>query len=101
MKNKITLLDCTLRDGGYYNNWKFSRQVINNYLNSMSESKIDYVEIGFRFLKKNKNYGHLAFSEENFLKRLKIPKKLKIAVMINGNDYINNTDQLKNICRKK
>ena len=23
--NKIKILDCTLRDGGYYNNWDFSR----------------------------------------------------------------------------
>ena len=26
MKN-IKILDCTLRDGGYYNNWNFSKEV--------------------------------------------------------------------------
>ena len=25
---KINLLDCTLRDGGYYNNWDFSEKLI-------------------------------------------------------------------------
>ena len=25
-KNKINLLDCTLRDGGYYNNWFFDKE---------------------------------------------------------------------------
>ena len=64
MKNKITLLDCTLRDGGYYNNWNFSASLIENYLSSMSKTKIDYVEIGFRFFKKNTDYGFLAFTRE-------------------------------------
>ena len=30
--NKINLLDCTLRDGGYYNNWFFTKELINEYL---------------------------------------------------------------------
>ena len=31
-KNKIKILDCTLRDGGYYNNWDFSNDLVNDYL---------------------------------------------------------------------
>ena len=27
IKNKINLLDCTLRDGGYYNNWFFEEEL--------------------------------------------------------------------------
>ena len=30
---KTNLIDCTLRDGGYYNNWQFSRAEIQNYIN--------------------------------------------------------------------
>ena len=30
--NKIKILDCTLRDGGYYNNWDFSKEIVNDYL---------------------------------------------------------------------
>ena len=33
MKN-LKLLDCTLRDGGYYNNWNFDRDLINEYTNN-------------------------------------------------------------------
>ena len=51
---KIIHLDCTLRDGGYYTNWVFSKNLINDYLESMNDIKIDYVEIGFRFLDKKK-----------------------------------------------
>ena len=64
-KNKINLLDCTLRDGGYYNNWFFDKELINEYLKVMDLIKIDYVEIGFRFLDKIKiketNYKDVIF----------------------------------------
>ena len=34
MKN-IKIIDCTLRDGGYYNNWDFSLNLINDYLKAL------------------------------------------------------------------
>ena len=83
INKKINLLDCTLRDGGYYNNWFFEKELINEYLRVMSLIKIDYVEIGFRFLDKIKAKGPCAYSEETFLRSLKIPKNLKIGVMVN------------------
>ncbi len=86
--NKINLLDCTLRDGGYYNNWFFNKELINEYLKVMSMIKIDYVEIGFRFLDKVKTKGPCAYSEERFLRSLKIPKNLKLGVMINASDFV-------------
>ncbi len=33
--NKIKLLDCTLRDGGYYNQWDFPRDLVKRYLKAM------------------------------------------------------------------
>ena len=50
IKNKFSHLDCTLRDGGYYNNWNFGSNLIQRYLDIMAEINIDYVEIGFRSL---------------------------------------------------
>ena len=40
----------------------------------MGFQKVDYVEIGFRFIDKIKTKGPCAYSEESFLKSLKIPK---------------------------
>ena len=88
INKKINLLDCTLRDGGYYNNWFFKRDLINEYLRVMDLLKIDYVEIGFRFLDKVKIKGPCAYSEESFLKTLKIPKNLKLGVMVNASDFV-------------
>ncbi len=99
-KNKIKILDCTLRDGGYYNNWKFKKSLINQYLKVMDDIKVDYVEIGFRFVDKIKTKGPCAYSEENYLKSLKIPKNLKIGIMINAADFINSEDLLSLIKKK-
>ena len=47
---RANLIDCTLRDGGYYNNWQFSKTDIQNYINQISKTGIKFVEIGFLFL---------------------------------------------------
>ena len=69
MKN-IKLLDCSFRDGGYYNNWKFTYSQLNEYIQKISNSKIDVIEIGFRFFEKNKLFGPFAYSKENFLSKI-------------------------------
>ncbi len=86
--NKLNMLDCTLRDGGYYNNWDFSKDIIEDYLKAMSSAKIEFVEIGFRFLKKNIYLGPCAYTTPFFLESLNIPKKLKIGIMINASDIL-------------
>ena len=87
-KNKLKILDCTLRDGGYYNNWDFSRELIEEYLQAMSAAKIEYVELGFRFFKKDIYLGPCAYTTSAFLETLSIPKKLKIGIMINAKDIL-------------
>ena len=46
MKNNIEVLDCTLRDGGYYNNWDFSLDLVRDYIKSISISGVKYLELG-------------------------------------------------------
>jgi 4-hydroxy 2-oxovalerate aldolase len=43
----IQILDCTLRDGGYVNNWDFGNSCIKKIVNNLIESNIDYIECGF------------------------------------------------------
>ncbi|WP_163579001.1 aldolase [Gracilibacillus saliphilus] len=87
MKN-IKVLDCTFRDGGYYNAWDFDQQTAQRYLNCMRDLPIEYVEIGFRSLSFNNYYGPFAYSKDSFFKQLDIPDNLKIGVMINAKEYI-------------
>ena len=45
--NNLQILDCTLRDGGYINNWSFGNKVTRQILKYLSEAHIDIVECGF------------------------------------------------------
>lgn len=45
--NKINLLDCTLRDGGYINNWAFGLETIKNILTKLVTSGVEYIECGY------------------------------------------------------
>ena len=43
----ISVLDCTLRDGGYVNNWEFSTENTKEIIKSLINSKVEIVECGF------------------------------------------------------
>jgi 4-hydroxy 2-oxovalerate aldolase len=45
--NKVQVLDCTLRDGGYCNEWKFGSKNKIKIINALVESNIDIIECGF------------------------------------------------------
>jgi len=41
------ILDCTLRDGGYYCKWDFDEQLVDQYLEAMVVASVDILEIGY------------------------------------------------------
>ena len=86
--NKVKLLDCKLRDGGYYNSWDFDKSIIEKYLVAMKEISVDYVELGLRSFNKEGFKGACAYSTDNFIKNLKIPKNLNIGVMVNASELL-------------
>lgn len=43
----ISVLDCTLRDGGYCNQWQFGKENIHKIINGLDQAGIDIVECGF------------------------------------------------------
>jgi 4-hydroxy 2-oxovalerate aldolase len=45
--NNIRLLDCTLRDGGYINDWNFGARTIKKVIEKLSQSNLDIIECGF------------------------------------------------------
>ena len=44
---EIQLLDCTLRDGGYINDWKFQNKNLISLFERLIDAKVDIIEIGF------------------------------------------------------
>ncbi len=81
-------LDCTLRDGGYYNAWDFPAPVIQDYLLAMQASGVDVVELGLRSLKNTGFSGACAYSTDDFLGSLALPRSLAISVMVNGSELL-------------
>ena len=82
------VLDCTFRDGGYYNAWDFPREQIERYLVAMKAAGVDIVELGFRFLKNDGFKGACAYTTDDFLRSLPIPRGLSVSVMVNGADLL-------------
>ena len=44
---KYNLLDCTLRDGGYINQWNYSDEAITGIIGGLTEAGLEFVEIGY------------------------------------------------------
>ena len=44
--SQIYLLDCTLRDGGYVNDWEFSREIYDSVSKNLQTANIDFIELG-------------------------------------------------------
>ncbi len=83
----IKVLDCTLRDGGYINNWEFGFNNISLIIKNLSDSNLDFIECGF--LKDiNYNQDKTIFSDITQLLAL-IPEKThsKYTLMINYGSY--------------
>lgn len=45
--NHFKLLDCTLRDGGYVNDWKFGHNTLVNVFERITGAGVDFIEVGF------------------------------------------------------
>ena len=70
-KNNISILDCTLRDGGYYNSWDFNRDFIRKYLQIINILKIRKIEIGYVSFLKDKFYGPMRYCSSQIINYVK------------------------------
>jgi 4-hydroxy 2-oxovalerate aldolase len=87
MKNRFKLLDCTIRDGGYYTNWDFDHDLIVEYAKSMEELPIDYIEVGYRSIPLEGYLGKYFYCPIYVLEELKnlMPSK-KLVIILNEKD---------------
>ena len=63
----IKILDCTLRDGGYINNWRFNDTFKEKICRNFDSVNIDYVEIGF--INKTDNYKNKIVGNSRILNK--------------------------------
>jgi 4-hydroxy 2-oxovalerate aldolase len=94
VNKKISILDCTLRDGGYYNNWNFSTPLVDKYLAAIAKLPIDIVEVGYVSDSKKDNYGLYYHLNVSTLKKIKssLNKKQKLCCMINAKEIEKHSD---------
>jgi 4-hydroxy 2-oxovalerate aldolase len=86
-----TLLDCTLRDGGYVNNWRFTDEQVMSCYSACCDAGIEYIELGFRNRRTESNlakYGSTFFCTEEFISRVTDGKTgCDVAVMVTINEF--------------
>ena len=79
----MKILDCTLRDGGYYTNWDFDSKIVDVYIQAMNVLPIDYIELGYRSIPTKEYMGKFGYSPVSVLRHIKTTCIKKIAVMLN------------------
>ena len=89
MSANVKVLDCTFRDGGYYNKWDFDSALVHKYLYATENAKIDVIELGFRNLPQNIFLGAFAYTTDIYINTLKINDEAVVGVMIDANSIMN------------
>lgn len=85
--SSFQVLDCTIRDGGYMNNWWFDDRTVREVYRCTSQAGVDYVEIGFHgteeFFEKGK-FGPWRYSKEDRIREVirNIDDGAKLALMV-------------------
>ena len=82
----MQILDCTIRDGGYYTNWDFDRNLIRRYFESLENLPIDYIEVGYRNPDLSGYYGEYYFLPEQSLQFVKENTSKQLAIILNEKD---------------
>ncbi len=86
--NGVSVLDCTLRDGGYINDWNFGRKSIQEIIQKLVEANIDIIECGF-IRGGERNVDSSVYSSMTECQEVIFPKSTKTlyAVMIEQHNY--------------
>ena len=84
----VNILDCTLRDGGYYTNWNFDTQMVKGLISSLDRSGVSVIELGYKSPVKGGKYRKC---NDRFIWEVidyTLPIHSKLAFMIDAKDFI-------------
>lgn len=83
---KYKILDCTLRDGGYYTDWNFEKDLVRCFIKSLDENCVDIIELGYKSPIKGGAYRKC---NDGFIKSIiNFNITSKLSFMIDVKDYI-------------
>ena len=85
-REKIKVLDCTIRDGGLMNDHQFDHRLVREVYKGISEAGVDYMEMGYKNSRKlfsPKDFGLWKFCDDDDIRRAidGIESGTKISVM--------------------
>ncbi|MDP2920836.1 MAG: aldolase catalytic domain-containing protein [Candidatus Omnitrophota bacterium] len=86
-REKIKVLDCTIRDGGLMNNHNFDFRFVREVYKAISAAGIDYMEIGYKNSKElfsPKEYGAWKFCDDDEIRKVieGVESETRISVMV-------------------
>ena len=86
---KVKVLDCTLRDGGYCNQWKFGKDNMVNIISGLMDAGIEVIECGFISNKWEGSEDYSKFRTANEIDRIFNAKRedTLLVAMINYGEY--------------
>lgn len=80
----MEILDCTLRDGGYYTNWDFDDKLVEKYFSAMNKLPVDILEIGYRSTPQKDYMGKFFYFPLFVIDKIsKFNKGKRLALMFN------------------
>ena len=82
----MQILDCTLRDGGYYTNWDFEGTIVDSYIRNLNALPIDYIELGYRNKPQTEYLGQFGYCPVSTLQNIRLLSEKKLAIMLNEKD---------------
>ncbi len=88
-REKIKVLDCTIRDGGLINKHFFTDEFVRAVYQALSKSGIDYMEFGYRSsreLYSPNDYGAWKYCDDNKIEEIidGIDSNMKISIMVDS-----------------
>ncbi len=82
----MKILDCTIRDGGYYTKWDFDQSLIETYLTNMNILPVEYLEVGYRSPKMEGYHGQYYYCPDFVLQKIAKLSNKKLVIILNEKD---------------
>ncbi len=82
----MKILDCTLRDGGYYTQWDFDKNLVNTYFDAFNHLPVDYLEIGYRSNPMKSYLGEYFYCPDYVLADVKQRSNKKLVIILDEKD---------------
>ena len=83
----MKILDCTLRDGGYYTNWTFNDSLVKSMVKTLDNNDVSIIELGYKSPLKGGPYRKC---NDGYIRQIiDFDTKAKLSFMIDAKDFVN------------